>query len=334
VIGLSLEGLRFVESPDLTRVSELIQRTWSPPCWVYDEELLRYHVGKPSGDAELTLGVEAADTGELVAYYALIPLEVAVHGYQRKAVFGSFLTTAEQTQGRGVARALQVELLRRAIAKGHEIYLAMCEVGAVSNRSIARSCEVLGLVTTTIATFKYLATPGALVRRRVVEPSPKTRSYRLSDRREVEALLQVGGPSLPLHRRIATADLDHRYLGPLARTYVHEIDGRIRGLAHLLVLSVVDAQRHYHNVYFRDLELGDLSPELRGHFLEDVLSLLGSESGDMVLAPDTGYMPPAAFRQLGFRYGARALNLLCTPLRPDDDPYAVRRTNAFCLDVY
>ena len=189
-------GLRFVRDPDLSRVSRLMQASWAEPCWVYDEPLLSYHLRRPSVDRDLLLGLEDEASGDLVAYYAFMPLPLRVGGEDQRAVFGSFLTAAPAVRRSGAARAVQVRLLEEAISQGYEQYVAFCEVGAASNESIVRSCSSLGLTTRTIATISYLALPVSAVAKRARPAAGTIRPYEHGDGEAAAAVLQLHDPAL------------------------------------------------------------------------------------------------------------------------------------------
>jgi predicted GNAT family acetyltransferase len=313
-----------------------MQKTWARPCWLYDEDLLRYHIDRPTGDLDLAVGVEHRDTGELVSFYALMPRLVHWEGRPTRSVFGSFLTAAAAVRGRGIARALQVRLLAEAQAKGYELYLAMCEVDNTSNASIAASCSELGLSSFVVNTFKYLAQPGGMVATQIAEKSAATRPFDLScDRKDVESLW-ASRAELCLHHRIVPSDYDSRYGATQARNFVFEVDGKIAGFIHCLLLSVVDNDRSYRNIYFQDVEPGTLSEGQQLQFLRDVLyELYSCDRYDLAFVPNTGYAPESLFRRCFFRTAARTLNLRLTRLTPSTRAAeAPAPIESFCLDVF
>ncbi len=325
-------GYRFVSSPPLELVSRLMRNTWAKPSWVYDVDLLRYHLAKPSGDPELSIGVENETSGDLVAYNALIPTEIEIRGRRSRSLFGSFLTAGREVQATPVARMLQRHALEVALRKQYELYVAICETGGVSGLSIGSVAGKLGLKTRTVRRFRYVAALGDVLRKRLPEvPTEATRTFQPADATVVERLL-ANGRRLPIHRLIARSDYEHRYRAPQARSFVFEIGSEIRGFAHALILEVATETKCDRNAYLQDLELGSLDDGQAHQFLGDVLRLLVNENCNLLLAPEIGYFPLDLLRQYSFRGAPRSLDLLLTPLAglPPGDLDATD----FCLDVY
>ena len=283
-------------------------------------------------DRDLLLGLEDEVTGELVDVLR-VHATAAVRRERARRAFGSFLTAAAAVRRAGAARAVQVRLLEEARARGYEDYLAFCEVGAVSNESIARSCSTLGLTTSTVATVPYLATPVAIVPRRTRPASGSIRAYEPGD--------AAGAAALPDDRRPSSIkalhderDLDHRFLSPVARTYVQQGPDGLAALAHFALLEVRDGGRRFRNAYLRDFEPGRLDVDEREQFLSDVLRAVAGEGCHLVVAAGSAGFPLASLARLGFRQISQKLNLLFTPLfagsgRPLTAPAAEVRLDVF-----
>ena len=327
-------GLRFVRDPDLLRVSGLMQASWAEPCWVYDDPLLDYHLRRPSVDRDLLLGLEHEASGELVAYYALMPLLARIGHEDRRAVFGSFLTVAPAFRRLGAARALQVELLGRAISSGYEQYFAFCEVGSTSNESIVRSCAAIGLSTKALTRINYLALPAVVLAKRALAASGQVRPYAAGDR-PTAAELPYRRRSPHLEGRHDRRDLEHRWAASIARTYVLPTANNIEALAHLVVLSVRDGGRVFRNLYLREFEPGALDRTGQEQFLCDVLRAAVEEGGNhAVLAPACESSPVDLLMRLGFRPMSRGLDLLATPLRAGSRLTIAGPHVDFRLDVF
>ena len=311
-----------------------MQATWAQPCWVYDLELLGYYLRRPSVDPDLLVGLEDEGTGDLVAYCAYMPLSIHLEGRSLRAVFGSFLTTALRTQGRGAARALQVRLLTVSMSKGYDIYLAFCEVGAASNQSAIKSAAALDLVTSTVAHFPFLALPASVIRARLPAPCGPLRTYCDADRVVVSQLRENGEQGLTLRRYHDPRDYRHRFEGPRARSYVYAPGGNVRAFAHVLLADVLDGGRRFQNAYVQDFEAGDLPEAERRQFLIDVLHGAEREGCHLVIAPSTGYLPDDLLGSLGFRKTARRLNLMITPLHGGGPAAVAAEIKEFCLDVF
>jgi hypothetical protein len=320
-------GLRFVPDPDLSRVARLMQASWAAPCWIYDVPLLEYYLRRPSVARDLLLGLEDDATGELVAYYAFMPLSLVERANPRRAVFGSFLTAAAPVRRTGAARAVQVRLLEEAMARGYEEYLAFCSAGAFSNDSIARSCDALGLATRKVASVPYLALPASVVARRARPASGTLRRYGPGDATAAVALL-AERPTATIEARHDPRDLHHRLLAPVGRTYVWPRTGGCLALAHFALLEVYDGGRRFRNAYLRDFETGNLSERESEQFLADILRAVAGEGCHLVIAPGTASSPVASLVPLGFRPVGRPLNLLWTRL---GDAAPARPTSAAAL---
>jgi hypothetical protein len=308
-----------------------MEASWAEPCWVYDEPLLRYHLRRPSVDRDLLLGLESESNGELVAYYAFMPLQLRVGGEERKAVFGSFLTAASEVRRRGAAQAVQVQLLEEALARSYEDFLAFCEVGAASNESVARSCARLGLKTRTLATIPYLALPAAAVGRRTLPASGAIRTYRSDDANDVAALLPPRAP-VTIEARHDRRDYDARFGAPLARTYVLPTHHGLAAAAHFVLLNVRDTGRRFRNAYLRDFSTGSLGESGQRQFLSDVLRAVAAEGCTLVVIPSCVTFPLGLLADLGFRHTSLRLNLLATHLCPERQ--ATVAPVEFLLDVF
>ena len=325
---------RFRWDPPLEAVAALMRANWARPCWEYSASLLRYHVDKPSGGRRLSLGVESELSGALVGYQAHIPLDIELHGRHLRAVFASFLTAAAETRGAAIALATQVQLLERAQECGFEVYLTMCEVGALSNMSVKRACRAIARPLITLRVTRYFAGARPQVSARLTAPSPRTRQFEECDEAGVFELLQQSGASIPLRQQHRREDVAHRFTSAdNRRTFVFERGGRIVGVIHVLVLVVLDRVREYRNAYIQDLALDDLTPDERKAFVNDVLHHVTALSIEAICVPDTGTFDAGLWKPLGFRMMPRAINLYGVPLR-QERAAALANVAAFHLDVY
>lgn len=329
-------GHRFEWQPALERVSELIRASWAKPCWNYDIGLLELHIRRPSGDPELAVG-QITDTGRLVSFQAYMPFDVEYSGRRYRAVFASFLTVAPDLHGHGLAGPQQAALVERAIEKGYDLYLTMCEVGAPSNRAVEKVFARKGREARVINVLRYLAGVRPLIRSALPgSPSGRTRTYRRDDRGRVLELVRSLGRGTDLRKVVPAEDVDFLFHDrPHTRTYVYEENGRIRALANLLLLEVVKPRGGRDlNVYFDNVAFGDLDADEQKRFVSDVLLALEDNGYCAAFVPDIGYVSHEPFLAHRFRTAPRALNLYAIPLRDDVMPEGVPDVRTFYLDVY
>ncbi len=329
------EGFEFVTRPDLKMVSELINRTWAPPCWNYDEGLLSLHIDRPSGDPELAIGQLSSD-GELASFQAYMPFELEYFEDKYKSVFASFLTVSREFHGKGLAGPQQGELIERAIEKGYDLYTTMCEVGATSNRAVEKIFAKKDLPIRIVKVLQYRAARSDLVM--AVLPgkaSGRTRLVQDSDIFQLSALVEKLGDGCPLKKIVPNEDISFLLqTRPHCKTFVFD-DGQIRAFANLLMLEVVgpDDSRTL-NAYFDNVSLGDLNPEEQNIFIGDIMIGLQETGYGTAFLPETGYLPVDPFLNFRFRLLPRQLNLYIVPLRPDVLPGGARDVDSFFMDVY
>ena len=143
-----------------------MEASWAEPCWVYDEALLEYHLRRPSVDRDLLLGLEDEATGELVAYYAFMPLPLLV---EEKPAGG--LRELSHRRGDGADAPERPGPFRSGSSRKRwpgatRTIWPSARWEPSRTHSIGRSCEAVGLTTRTVATIPYLATAGCVVPRR------------------------------------------------------------------------------------------------------------------------------------------------------------------------
>jgi hypothetical protein len=329
-------GFRFVEQPPFAQVSELMRQTWHRPCWNYDVGLLGLHILKPSGDPTLAIGQVEETTGRLASYQAYMPFEVEYLGKPYHSVFASFLTVSPAFQGRGLAGPQQARLVEKAMDKGYDLYLTMCEVGAPSNHAVEKTFARFGIAVSKLKVLHYRASTLALVDRELARPSSlATRRYRPEDREQVLALAQSTGRGTQLRKVIPERDIDFLFLErPHAVSFVYETRGRVRGLLNVLVLEVLEETDMLTNLYFENVLFGDLDLHEEEEFLGDVLKALHEVHFQMAFVPDIGYAPMRPFEKYHFRAMPRELNLLCAPLDQAHATETMPPVGSFYLDVY
>jgi hypothetical protein len=329
------EGFQFVDSPDLRQVSQLIGRTWPRPRWNYDLGLLELHLRRPGCDPGLSVGIATSD-GALASYEALISFDVELLGERRRAVFASFFTVAPEQQGKGLSIVQEQVLIERAIEKGFEIYLVMCEEGARSNQAVKSVFTGLAIPVSMIRSISYFAVASQVVRSRLpLAPSGRTRLYQPRDRQGLLPLLEGMGKGTDLRKRIPESDVDFVFAErPHSQTYVFEKAAQLRAVANVLSLEVVSANSSVLNFYFENVALGDLSSVEQALFLGDILSAFMEQGFHGAFLPDLGYVPVEPFRRFGFRTAPRKINLYLAPLQPDAVPGRPLAVQTLHLDVY
>ncbi len=329
------EGFEFVYAPDLKVVSDLICKTWARPCWNYDEGLLKLHINRPSGDPELAVG-QMSEDGRLASYQAFMPFDVNYYGKNYRAVFASFLTVSSEFHGKGLAGPQQGELLELAQKKGYDLYTTICEVGAASNRAVEKIFAKKNLDVKIVNVHQYLAAVSQYVDAVLPEaPSGKTRVYASADEEAVKPLMRSLGGDAPLKKIVPDNDIGWLLIDrPHTRTYVFEEGGRIRAMANLLLLEVLGTEENMLNVYFDNVNFGDLTSEEQVVFLGDVMLALKETGYHTALMPAIGYLPMEAFRALRFRAAPRQLNFYIAHLKADALPEGIREVDSLFMDIY
>ncbi|MHB1950590.1 MAG: hypothetical protein ACYCQK_03870 [Acidiferrobacteraceae bacterium] len=328
------DTFRVVTLPDLRAVSRFICATWERPCWNYDVALLTCHIMRPTGDPSLAMG-HVTENGTLVSFQAYMPFTVEYAGAEYRAVFASFLTVSSEYQRIGLARAQQAALIDRAVEKGYELYITMCENGSPSNNAVKKVFKMKGLEAVPAKTFRYLAGINRLVQDLLpATPSVRTRACGETDLGAIAPRLSAFGDGTELRKRIAEQDLAFLFLSrPHTKTYVYEVDGEIAGLINVLLLEVLDTEKTL-NVYFDNVYFGTMSGPQQREFLGDVLALLQEEPFSAAFMPDIGYAPLEAFRYYRFRTAQREITLYMAKLKPDMAHCDIRPLESFYLDVY
>lgn len=329
------EGFEFVLAPDLKQVSDLICNTWARPCWNYDEGLLQLHIKRPSGDPELTVG-QVSNDGRLASFQAYMPFDVEYFGKKYRSVFASFLTVSSEFHGKGLAGPQQGMLIEQAMEKDYDLYITMCEVGAASNRAVEKIFGKKGIDVKVVNVLQYLAAVSQYVDPVLPEaPSGKTRDYAAADEEAVKTLMHSLGGNAPLRKKVPDIDIGWLLADrPHTRTFVFEEDGRVRALVNLLLLEVLDAEDTKLNVYFDNVNFGDLDAEEQETFLGDVMLALKETGYHSAFMPAIGYLPTEAFRKYRFRTAPRQLNLYIAPLKAEALPEGIRDVDSFFMDVY
>src|SRR5205807_1728464 len=122
-----------------------------------------------------------------------MPFEVEYFGNRYRSVFASFLTVSSAYQGKGLAGPQQGQLIEKAVQKGYDLYLTMCEVGAASNRSVDKIFGSFGITVTNLKVIQYRAVTSTFVDHELPKPSPRTRRYRREDAAQIVPLLHSVG---------------------------------------------------------------------------------------------------------------------------------------------
>lgn len=329
------DGFEFVECPDLSQISDLICRTWARPCWNYDTGLLQLHINRPTGDASLAIG-QRSESGVMASFQAYMPFRVSYFGNQYNAVFASFLTVSGDFQGKGLAGTQQGALIEKAIEKGYDLYITMCEVGAGSNIAVEKTFGKKGIPVKVVNVLNYIASPQAVVGPALPDsPSGKTRTYQTDDKSSIGDLIRKTGANTSLHKVIPEEDFDFLFSRrPHCKSYVYEKDGRIAGLINLLLLEVLDVDDTRLNVYFDNVAFGDLNEDEQAEFVGDVMLDIQSEKYHTAFMPDIGYVSNGPFTKFRFRTAPRQVNLYIAPLKQGLLADGIKEVESFYMDVY
>lgn len=331
------DGFQFVEFPDLRAVSELMLRTWPRPCWNYDLQLLEFYLRRSSIDPSLAVGTINRD-GTLASYEALSPIKVVLFGAPRRAVFASFFTVAPEQQGNGLSIVQEQVLIERAIEKGYEIYLVMCDASGRANDAIKRVFAKLAIPVTLVRTFGRFVAANDVVRSRLMAhtSSGRTQLYQSCDRQALLSLIDVMGNGTDLHKKIPESEVDHIFRRQAySQSFVFRGAEKLRAVATVVSHEVLfsDGSKKT-NIYFRNVAFGDLTGDEQLVFLGDMLSSLMEQGFYGAFLPDIGYVSIEPFWRFGFRKAPGKINLYLAPLQRDvviGGPPAVRTLH---LDIF
>ncbi len=333
---MNIEPIEFfneVEAPDLGAASALMRANWTPPCWLYEPDLLAMHILRPTGDPTMASGLRAKN-GDLAAYLAFIPLRVRVFDTVYSAVFASFFTVSHRYRRHHLSDRQQGLMVDRARNRGYDLYLAVTVAGTPVNQTVARSFGTRGLRMRPIHNFRYLAGVAPIVRGRLsTAVLPGVRRYRQDDEARAFELLSEAGTEVDLAKVVAREDVDFTLrTRPRIQTYVYETGGAVQGLLSVAVLPVV-AGRVGLNAYVESVAFGRLDTVTRAAFVDTVLRTVLAQGVEAVMIPDTGYADMSPFRRLGFRAAPRKLRLLLAPLRSEVLTLP-EEVGGFYLDVF
>ncbi len=322
-----------VVSPDFEEVSALMRANWTPPCWVYERDLLTMHILRPTADPSMAVGLRATN-GDLASYLAFVPLRLRVGGRVYRAVFGSFFTVSGRYRRHRLSDRQQGLMLDRARDQGYELYVAVTVAGTPANQTVARAFAARGLTVQSVRNFRYLAGVPAIISTRLGPGDPgRVRCYEPADAPAAFTLLSACTAQALLAKVVEREDIDFLLrLRPRVTTYVYEAHGEVLGLVSLSFLPVL-SERVGMNAYVEAFAVIRLEPTARVAFVDTVLRAALAQGAEAVMVPDTGCADLDVFRRLGFRAAPRKLRLLLGALRPDITglPEAVDR---FCLDVF
>lgn len=334
--GMDAKSAEFFEevvNPDFDEASALMRANWTPPCWVYERDLLAMHILRPTADPSMAIGLRAKN-GDLASYLAFVPLTLRVHGHIYRGVFASFFTVSGRYRRHGLSDRHQGLMLDRARDRGYELYVAVTVAGTPANQTVARAFAARGLGVRNVCNFRYLAGIPAIAGARLGPgDAPGVRGYESADAAAAFALLAESAAKMPLAKVVEREDVDFMLrLRPRVRTYVYEADGKPQGLISLAFLPVLSESISM-NAYVEALALARLEPAARAAFVDTVLREALAQGAHAIMVPDTGCADLAVLRRLGFRAAPRKLRLLLGALRPDitELPEAVA---GFCLDVF
>ncbi len=324
----------FIFEPDLAVASDLMNRSWARPCWNWNVDLLNLHIKRPSGDPSCAGGY-GLPSGELISYAAYIPFHIEYCHKVFDIGYGTFFTVAQNYRGTGVAQSTQSKLIERLIQKNYDLLIVLTEAGAASNGAFAKVFQQMDLDFKIIRTFNYLAATLSLIRNALPPNlSGKTRLFEESDGEDAYRILHGLGKNTPLRKIVPRADIDFVLrTRPLARTYVFEKDGIVKGLTNVLLLEVLDSDM-MKNAYFENLAIDRLSADEQYTFIGDIFHHLQSEDISAAFLPDIGYADLQAFRKFFFRLAPRQLHLYVASLKKTIFIDGIPEVESFYLDIF
>ena len=151
---------------DFKEVQELISSAWSDeyrsqhnqPVMDYSSiEFLRWNLNRTNIDPDLVIA--AYDGSKLVSFVAAMPLNLKYRDQKLKGGVISFFTTHVAYQGKGLAKKLGREGLRRGIKKGYDFGYTITDAGHKAINLVKDISDELGLKHLRLCKFTFLAKP-------------------------------------------------------------------------------------------------------------------------------------------------------------------------------
>jgi len=151
---------------DFKEIQKLISESWSEeyrlkhnqPVMDYSSvEFLRWNIDRLSSDPDLI--VAAYSGSKLVSFVAGIPLNLKINDQKLKGGVSSFFTTHVDYQGKGIAKTLAKEGLRRSIEKGYDLGYIVTDIGHKAIDLVKSLSEDIGLTYMRFCKFTFLAKP-------------------------------------------------------------------------------------------------------------------------------------------------------------------------------
>ncbi len=330
------EGFTFEYGPDLKKISDLICTTWGKPCWNYDEGLLALHIKRPSGDRELNVA-QISEDGTVASFQAYMPFDISYYNKAYKAVFASFLTVSADFQGRGLGGPQQGVLIEKAIEKGYDLYVTMCEVGAVSNYAVEKVFKKMNLPVKVVNVCRYIAALNELVQPILPQKTSGNTCIAIAqDVENIKPLVKNIGTNTELYKIIPDEDMQFLFVDrPHSRTYLYEKNNQVKGFINLLLLEVLESDTEKKlNVYFDNVSFEKMSDDEIEEFIGDVMLDLQRDKFHTAFMPNIGYIDTSVFKKYRFRMVPRELNLYIAPLKEGVLPDGIEEVSTFYLDVY
>jgi hypothetical protein len=326
--------MRFETNPDFKDVEKLMFSSWDPPCLIYDIDVLKLHIMRPSGNPKLGIGLRSAE-GQLVSYIAHIPFYIKFFDLSLNIVFGSFWAVAPEYRRKNFAFVTQKKAIETAIELGFDMLFLIIEAGSVSNHALEKVSIHMALECSIIHSFNYYAGIFPLIKQKLPsQPSGFTRIYNESDIDNSWRLLNSLGRGTALRKIVPRDDVDFVLrTRPRTRTFIFERDGEIRGLVNILLLQVLDKKKQ-DNIYFENIATSHLSPEEKQLFFSDIFYYLQKEKFSASFVPDIGYFEIDPFRKMNFRLAPRRLNLYGMILNKKIFTNGIPQVDKFYLDIF
>ena len=151
---------------DFGEVHQLIKASWTEeyrlkhnqPVMDYSSvEFLRWNLDRPNNDPDLLLA--AYSGSKLVSFGATIPLNLRFNDQKLKSALVSFLTTHVEYQGKGIAKTLMTEGLKRGIDKEYDLGYLVSDAGHHAVNLVKNLSKDLGLKFINFYRFTFLAKP-------------------------------------------------------------------------------------------------------------------------------------------------------------------------------
>ena len=309
--------VRAVTAPDLRAAAALMQRSWAQPCWRYTPEVLRDYLQRPSGEPELTVGLER--DGELIGLFAGVPIDVRYRGTSQRAIFTTFLTVDPLAGDVTLALRLYRELLANARHLGRTHAYTVFFPAKETTKGVQAMFRLAGAPMQILSAIDFVIGPRSVVGPRL-RTGPDTAldvvRYASEHRAACADLLARRDAALPLAVSTPPADVDFVLGGaPTTSTLLLRRDDQVLGLICGREREIV-RNRPQRNVQIDHCFVADAAAPMRDAFLDAALASFFAAGVDSVTVPLQAGLRREDFARRGFFDAPHAAALAVAHLDP------------------